>query len=228
MSENLKVTARLNSIMAAEPPQLDALLIAAVLGHQRQKLRNSGPCPPFGDVSIPLAVSEIGWMPFSIPVYRTSSPICGAAIDRHERRQRYIDANRFASLIDPSRRHAVTAVKYGWMKKDFRPIRVRTFGQIVWFCHGDGAEISGLLDTVPSIGGDRARGYGRVAWSVEAIECDWSVISDRDGEKVLMRRVPAAAFLDVYGPVSGAAHSFGACQPPYYHPDRQMEILEPA
>jgi hypothetical protein len=112
------------------------------------------------------------------------------------------------------------------MKRYYRPVRTRCIDRMIWFAVGDKLEIEALLRKIPSIGGDRARGYGRVAsWLVDDFPYDYSLTADNGGP-VLMRRVPSV-FAELNPGLRGARTTFGACQPPYYHPDRQMEILEP-
>jgi hypothetical protein len=224
----IKVTAHLNSAVAAMPPQLDALLIASVVGHSKTKLRMDSDAPRFGDVEIPLDVFECGWFPFVTPVYRCSSPIFVANNNRHEYRQRYIDVAKHADLVSPRKRIDITATNKGWMKRYYRPIHVRMVDRVVWFAAtSDPHWLASLLDRIPSIAGDRARGYGRVSqWSVEECDSDCSVVVQTTRGQILMRNLPASA-TDFYSDLTGFERKMAAFQPPYYHPRRQTECVVP-
>ena len=69
-------------------------------------------------------------------------------------------------------------------------------------------------------------GYGVVReWTVERIDADLSWFAPSEVGPVLMRPLPVGPWLP--DNLTGARRDFGACVPPYWHPERYGEIVVP-
>lgn len=219
---NLLVVAELSSPLAGDAPQLDALMecdFAARAGKAHCVHRGSD-CPAVGSISMPLCLGEIG----GHKIYRSSSPILSDT--RHERHEFF--ARRFgvefSSLLHEKEQTQIAVGNSDY--KSYRlPLQVRSVDRVAWFCVSDGAEMRRWCKRIKSIGKKRSIGYGKVSrWIVTTIEHDYSWIAWSGTGMVLMRPMPLNKQTKTY---QGALQSFAACQPPYWHPQRYMEIVEP-
>lgn len=222
MIDGLLVKARLGSPLAGDPPMLDGLLVDQLAGAQGfGRFGRSDPIPP-GEVGVPIGRGRFGGV--SVPL--ASSPIFAATAgtDRHEYYVKKLSVEN-AGLLAPDRRLKIS-VSGGDFKSYRLPLRVRIVPVVAWFAVGDRKRTLAVLRRIASIGNKRSQGYGRVAeWTIDRIDADWSWFGPSDHGAVLMRPLPAA------GPfpadLIGARPDFAACLPPYWHPDRFMEVLAP-
>lgn len=214
----LKVTAELSSMLAGDPPHLDSLLECELCWHQgmQHQADRRLPAPPVGAIGIPLRRQMAG----GHLVAKCSSPIL--APTTHDGTEHFSKrlAVEHAALLHPSER-TVIATGNATYKSYRLPLRVRQVAAIVWFADGHRGDIHAVLKRIKALGKKREYGYGRVhKWTVETIENDYSWFADG----VLMRPLPATA---ISSQTLGGKKDFGACQTPYWHPDRYMEIVVP-
>ncbi len=230
----LKVTAYLVSPLAGDPPFLDSLLEMEMMIRMPSVWRSSGghrhetelrpdrrtAAPEPGKIPIPISFGRIG----GLLVPRCSSPILGEVVsDSTEHFTRRTEMHR-VDMVDPARHRKMPAAT-GFLKAYRLPLRVRAVDRVVWFAVGNGSDMRHLLKRVKAIGKKVAFGYGRVgSWSAEFIDDDLSWFATTEaGARVVMRPLPRGA-------VSGATGyraMVGACQSPYWHPDRQIEVAVP-
>lgn len=225
MIRNWKVTAHLLSPLAEEPPALDALLeyeLALRLGYLRsRKLSRDVPLSEIERPPIPVYRQTIG----DADVYRCSAPILPPAdaewIDYLNKR---IDTSRIALLLAPEERKQLL-VASGPFKMRHAPVRVRRVRCVTWFVRGDRVEINKLLRGIEFVGKKHVVGYGQVGqWEYQEVEEDYSITAPWQGQQVLMRAIPWGPW--VHG-MKGYRRSYGACEPPYWHPERYREIAVP-
>lgn len=90
--------------------------------------------------------------------------------------------------------------------------------EVVWYAHGHPGEVERLLVSyADAIGRKRNLGWGTVMeWRVETIDEDRSVM---DGD-TLRRRMPVESGVE-------GAQSTAAIRPPYHHPSRVLDAVEP-
>lgn len=151
--------------------------------------------------------------------YCVSSPIVDCVYETTEHFVRRAD---YAELKDRVKKTELAKLRQvtGPYSPSFEPHRVRTVQTVAWYATGDKDVLRKWLADVKHIGGKTGAGYGIVdKWTVEAAPDYWMTA---DG--VLMRPVPRYAFPDA---PKGARPYFGAIKPPYWHPQRQMEIWKP-
>jgi len=227
VSDALIVRARLAAPLAGDAPHLDALLEWAMsLHHPRAepgyKVDRRLAAPPAGAIPIPLARRDVaGW-----PIPLCSSPIVGVndaeAVEHYAKR---IDPDR-AGLLAPDAR-TVMATTNTWTKSYRLPLRVRLVSEVAWFAVGNRKSILGLLRRdVHAIGKKVSIGYGRVReWIVDRVDADLSWFAPTEYGTLLMRPLPAE--MELPGDLIGHRPDFGACCPPYWHPDRYGEIVTP-
>ena len=218
----LKVTAHLSSPLAGTVPHLDALLEHEMAQREGKawKIQRHQEAPSAGEIHIPMLRRSIG----GVPVACCSSPIVEPSREMAEHFAKRL-ATEHAGLLAPKKR-LVVAVSNQVFKSYRLPLRLRNARRIVWFALAHRRPVLSLLRSVHSLGKKRSYGYGRVArWEAETIDVDWSwyVLSEKG--HVLMRPLPACGELPPN--LQGARPDFGACQPPYWHPDRYMEIVVP-
>jgi hypothetical protein len=222
MLKNWRLTINMLSPLAVSPPALDALLMWELsnrigLNHAEKLTRNV----PLSSVKkcehLPLCKYTIG----GVDVFRCSNPVYKIEHEYHERQAKRFDCDHMAQLLRPDAQKSLL-VASGPYKMRFVPIRVMVIPKIVYFFRGDAYEVKRLLKNVFAIGKHRNIGYGIVkSYEYEEMEKDHSVFSG----DILMRTIPYVddpAFI-----IKGARKSYGACKPPYWHPDNYMEILEP-
>lgn len=218
----LKVTAHLSCAMAADPPHLDSLVECVLAAHQglAHECDRSKPAPPVGCIAIPIRRKSIAGQSIAC----CSSPILSEV--QHEGVEHFckrLDVSLAESLHPQERR--VIAMGNATYKAYRLPLRVRLVDRIVWFAEGDRKELLSVLRRVQGLGKKRSYGYSRVhEWTVERIDDDWSWFADGPMGRVLMRPLPVAA---VPSDIAGAMREWAACQPPYWHPDRIMEVMKP-
>lgn len=226
----LLVTAHLASPLAGEAPRLDALLEWSLApfhdhafpapdgGHFR--LTRAGPAPPQGAFPIGLTGRQLGpWR-----VYKCSAPIMPACHETVEHVGKRIVVEH-AGLLAPNERKVVSTTN-SWTKSYRLPLRVRAVSLVRWACVGDRRTILKAMRDVKAVGKKVADGYGRVAkWEAEESDVDLSWFAPHDSGTLLMRVLPLGDWLPQ--DLLGARRSFGACTPPYWHPERATEIVEP-
>lgn len=239
----LKVTARLVSPLAGDPPMLDALLEWVMSFRMTSVMRtcsddrHSVDLRPRG-----MPVSEAGKIP--IPVWRkticglpiplSSAPIFRADWDTQEH---FNKALQFAlcDLLEPTE-NRIIATTGGPFKSYRLPLRVRGVQSVSWFCLGRGrasgngsavaCEVRKLLKHVTSIGKKTSIGYGRVAgWTVEQADDDYSWFAPSDTGTVLMRPLPWRD--DMPADLVGFRRDFGSPCPPYWQREFYREIVTP-
>lgn len=230
---HLKVTAHLAAPIAGEAPMLDAIVeyeMARIAGKLHSIGRND-PCPPAGEIHLPMLRGHIGGVQ-QIP--RCSSPIMVSENVRHEHVAKRIGVEH-ADLLRENQR-LVVAVGNSWTKSYRLPLITTTTPRVVWFIGGNDSDrgekrssrktLLSVLRRVRSIGKKRSIGYGVVTkWEVDEVEHDYSWFARGAGGTVLMRPLPLCDELP--GDLVGHSRDFGACIPPYWHPDRYMEIVKP-
>ncbi len=227
-----RVECTLSSPIAGEIPMLDALLefeMAQRNGLAHRMTRDT-PCLPAGSIHIPCLLGSIGGVQ-GIP--RCSSPIAANALVRQEHFAKRL-AVEHASLLSESSR-GVVAMGNSTYKSYRLPLKLTHAAKVVWFVSGaKRRNLLSLLDSVKSIGKKRSCGYGRIVdWEAHEIERDWSwfaeVSAGGDGGggnvSVLMRPLPYCRELPVN--LVGFRRAFAGVAAPYWHPDRQMEVVVP-
>jgi len=221
----LRIRATLASDLAGDPPALDALLevLAAPTdpdGRPGHEVDRNFPAPEIGVVTIPIGRRSLG--PWEVAA--CTSPIFVGRDDRAE----YI--NKPTSQLDPDLlgedHRQPFATNRGWTKSYRLPLRVRRVAQVAWFAFGDRQACLDLLGQCRAIGKKIAVGYGKVArWEVEAAPEDLSWFAPTRRGPVLMTTLPDGTWLPP--DLIGFRRDFGACCPPYWHPDRYTEIVVP-
>lgn len=233
----LRVVAHLASPLAGNsPPQLDALLewclcfyIASIsesrgVGYSRSKITRADPCYGQGEIPIPIKRTWLGGWLVAHCTNAILSPV------RHDGRE-FINKRigvEHAELLAPNKRLVVSTTN-SWTKSYRLPLRIRNVESIVWLCVGDRREIKRRLSKeVHSLGKKVSDGYGRVSgWEVEEADFDERITwyAAHESGEVLMRTMPVGDWLPKN--LVGAKRDFGACTPPYWHPERYTEIVTP-
>lgn len=221
---NWKVTAVMSSPLAGDAPYLDAVLefeMAQRHGKANTILRGS-PAPPVGDIHLPCLRGGFGGID-GIP--RCSAPILSPDNVRHEHFSKRVGVEYANMLCDNQR--LVVATGNSWTKSYRLPLKVSNVERICWFVGGSKRkQLKSLLKSVHSLGKKRSFGYGRVsAWEFEEVEHDWSWFAPTEHGSLLMRVLP---WCDELPPkLVGFKRWFGGFAPPYWHPDRAIEIASP-
>lgn len=225
-----RVECTLSSPIAGEIPMLDALLEFEMA--QRHGLANrmtrDMPCLPAGAIHIPCLRGSIGGVQ-SIP--RCSSPIVSYSEVRQEHFAKRLAVEHAGLLSESSR--GVVAMGNSTYKSYRLPLKLTHAAKVVWFVSGaKRRNLLSLLDSVKSIGKKRSCGYGRVVdWEAYEIEKDLSWFAEVDGgdgvsgASILMRPLPYCRELPVN--LVGFRRAFAGVVAPYWHPDRQMEVVVP-
>lgn len=221
---NYKVTAILSSPFAGDAPYLDALLECEMaLRHGKaHTVQRGDPAPLVGEVHLPLLRGDFAGVR-GIP--RCSAPIFVADAQRHEHYTKRISVEN-ADLLREDQR-LVVATGNSWTKSYRLPNKITNCREVAWFVGGSKRRnLWSLLKRVRSIGKDRSQGYGRVSqWIIEETEHDNSWFADLPQGRLLMRVLPWSD--DLMRGVIGARRWHGGFAPPYWHPDRQMEVAIP-
>lgn len=225
MLKNWKITAHLLSPLSEEPPMLDALLMYEMslrlgMKHARKLKRDD---TTWEEVPIPVSKYTIGGK----DVYRVSSPIL---LDQwHETTDRLakrLDTHLVSSMLAETERKSVL-VASGSFKMRFAPVRIRNVDKVIYFARCDRKETNKILKKVYAIGKHRVVGYGQIKkWEFEEIEDDLSIYAMHKGQKILMRTVPMCSQI-LQEKWKGYRKDFGACMPPYWHPQNYIEIATP-
>lgn len=222
ITDIIKVTCHLCTPLAGDAPCLDSLLeweMSQRLG-LAEKIQRHQTAPSYGAISIPMARRWIG----GVLVPCCSSPIlepCSDDVERYAKRL----AVEHADLLSPDRR-LVVATGNNVFKSYRLPLRTRHCRRIVWFACSTRKKCLKLLKSVHSIGQKRSQGFGHVdRWEAERIGDDWSWFAPTEAGKVLMRPLPLCDELPA--DLIGFKQDFGACQSPYWHPDRYIERVVP-
>jgi CRISPR type IV-associated protein Csf3 len=220
MLKNWRLTVNMLTPLAVKPPALDALLMWELsnrvgLNHAEKLTRGI----PLSQVKkcehLPLCKKTIA----GVDVFRCSDPIYRIEYEYHERQAKRFECDKMALLLRETERKSLLTAS-GPYKMRFVPIRCMLIPKVVYFFRGDKTEVNKLLKGVFAIGKHRNIGYGFVRdFEFQEMEEDYSVFSGN----VLMRSIPFVDDLTI----QGARRSYGACKPPYWHPDNYMEILEP-
>lgn len=220
----LRVVAHMASPLCGDAPEFDSILefeMSQRLG-LAGKIRKDTPVHEAASIHIPMLRRFIG----GYNVACCSSPIYAPSQDRVEHYAKRL-AVEHADDLSPDQR-LVVAVGNSTYKSYRLPHRLRDTAKIAWFVHGHRRPIKSLLRSVQSIGKKRSQGFGRVKeWVIEQIpESDcYCWFAPFEGRDVLMRPLPFCKELP-QGMI-GFKRDFGACQPPYWHPDRYTEIVTP-
>lgn len=237
MTGPILLTAWLDAPLAGEPPQLDALLEWSLspleagfrsrqdAGLPHCRVDRKYPAPPQGVIAIPLSREQVGsWL-----IAKCSNPILPrAAVETIEHVNKRIGVE-YASLLAERERKVVTTTN-SWTKSYRLPLRVRSIACVRWFCVSNERNLRKALRDVHAIGKKVADGYGRVReWTTEAAAGDWSWFARHEEGTVLMRTLPLLRKEQPWlpGNLIGHRRHFGACTPPYWHPERFTEIVVP-
>lgn len=228
----LRVVAHLASPLAGDPPHLDSLLVyvssrlggkGAEPGH---KIDRKHPVGPTDHIPIPVRRGR----PAGAAVAYCSSPILPEpAAETVEYVCKRV-AVEHAGMLAPGERKMVTTTN-DWTKNYRLPLRVRRVACVVWLCVGNRREVLKLLKLVPGVGKKVADGYGRVsAWEAERLgdppHPHWPWWVESEAGPVLMRPLPAG-WEGLPPGLVGARADFGACNDPYWHPDRFRDVVSP-
>lgn len=233
MTRPLLITAHLASPLAGDPPQLDALMEWSLSpfaedfrNKQRQgvphpRVDRGLPAPTQGNIRIPIEREWLG----KFLVALASSPIVGnARVDSTDHICKRIAVEASGLLHEDERK--VIAITNSWTKSYRLPLRIRTIDRVAWFASGTRQAVRKVLRDVQAIGKKVSDGYGRVReWIVEEVVVDQSWFADTDAGRVLMRPMPVGPWLPA--DILGGKRHFGACCPPYWHPERFGEIVVP-
>lgn len=225
----LRVTARLAGAFAGEAPPLDSLLVDAAAHRMRHQGRlrpddtpsRDAPAPDQWQVKLGIGHESLG----GHRVCRCSSAILGGVVaDEHEHFARRIDVANAGHLSPEARRIFTTTGS--WTKSYRLPLRVRVVEWVAWFVYGDRGWVRDALRSVKYLGRKRSMGYGTIAkWEVDRWEEDWSWFAPSPAGPVLMRPLPVGSWLPAG--IVGAKRSVGAVFAPYWHAERQIEVVTP-
>lgn len=234
MTGPLMITAWLSTPIAGDPPQLDSLMEWSLSPFDEQfhndqkqgvphhRIDRALPSPKQGEIRIPIYREWVG----KFLVARCSDAIIplpkADAVDYICKRI----AVESSWLLQENERKVVTTTN-SWTKSYRLPLRIRLVDRVIWFAVGNRRNTQKCLRDVHAIGKKVADGYGRVSrWEVADIDNDYSWFAPSNAGPVLMRTMPLDAKCLPVG-IVGAKRGFGACCPPYWHPDRYGEILQP-
>jgi hypothetical protein len=157
-------------------------------------------------------------------VYHCSDAILAPGVEETHHYSRQIGFLDHAGMVAPEH-HKKVNLTGGEYKSCRLPQRVASVPEVRWLCFGDGKVIRSLLRRVTAVGRDTSQGWGTVAgWEVEDWPEDQSLVADSDRGPVLMRALP---YVNGEPPLLGSVRSYGACSPPYWHPDRYDDVVTP-
>lgn len=221
---NWKVIAVMASPIAGDVPYLDGILENEMAQRQGKAgiVRRSDPAPRLGSIHLPLCRGNFAGVDY-IP--RCSGPIYVGRDERHEYVHKRFSVEN-AAMLHPDERTKI-AVGNSWTKNYRLPLKVVNAERVVWYVGGSKRRpLKSLLRSVHAIGKKRSDGYGRVlCWEFEEVEQDWSWFAPSTAGMVLMRVLPFAETL--FRDVVGYRRYFGGFAPPYWHPDRFLDIAVP-
>lgn len=220
---NWKVTAVLSSPLAGEAPYIDSLLEFEMAQRhgKAHTIQRGEPAPPVGSIHLPCLRGDFGGVD-GIP--RCSAPIVAPENVRHEHFAKRISVENAGLLREDQR--LVVATGNSWTKSYRLPLKISNVEKICWFIGGSKRRsLKSLLDSVHSIGKKRSQGYGRIAeWQFEEVEHDWSWFAPSEQGTLLMRVLP---WCEDINKLIGWKRWCGGYCPPYWHPDRIMEVAVP-
>lgn len=210
----LLVKAHMQADLCGEPPHLDGLLEATMAIHQgHSKQPGSSQVYAPGTVRIPIIRRFMAGQLVAC---------CSSPLYAWPKESRHIDP---VAVGNRDLGQGTQAVAQAIPQKT----RVIAVDTVYWFVLARNPWVlqKTLRQSVKSIGLKRDRGFGEVAqWTVTEFEQDFSwFMPVREVGTVLMRPLPYCRWLP--RDLIGAERKMGPCQPPYWHPDREMEIVEP-
>ena len=219
MLANWKLTVHMLTPISEKPPMLEALLtweLAKRLGLSGgEDLSKATPINKIKELGIPLCKKTI----CNVDVFQCSNPIYRIEHEYHERQSKRFECDKMASMLDPREQKSLLTAS-GPYKMRFVPVRTMLVPKVVYFFRGDKKEVNKLLKSVLYLGRLRNIGYGRIShFEYEETEVNYSIFADN----VLMRTIPYYNDKSI----KGAVKSYGACKPPFWHPDNYMEVWEP-
>lgn len=221
-----KITCRLASPIAFGPPMLDAVLanMARRLGRggRPTPISRNEPIPWEFLHGVPLATFDAG----SERVYCCSSPIWHSESSWMDHLSTRFDINSVMDVLSPGQASKAFTL-CGPYKPRYLPVQCYAVDRVVWYVRGYRHDFMRMLREVRSIGPLRREGYGIVAgWECEESEPFWHIAPNPEGGlPVLMRPVPRTGDKCPY---SGAVADHMGCKPPYWHPQRYMDVWRPA
>lgn len=219
MLANYKLTIHLLTPISEKPPMLDALLIWELskrLGLSKSEdLSRSTPLSEIKEIGIPICQKTIQ----GVDVYQCSNPIYKVEYEYYEHQAKRFECDKMALLLDPHEQKTLLTAS-GPYKMRFAQVRTLIIPKVIYFFRGDKYEVRKILKSVLSLGRLRQIGYGRVShFDIEEVKENYSIFAGN----VLMRTIPYYEDDDIKGAIKG----YGACRPPYWHPENYMEVWEP-
>jgi hypothetical protein len=226
MIKNWKLSIYLLTNIIGEPPQLDSLLTEELsfrLGFNSggNKATRAIRVKDMKEVPIPLAKKTIGGM----DIYQCSNPIYKINHSFITHFAKRFDCDLSAKLLHESERKSLLTSS-GPYKMRFAPETVNLIDKIIYFFRGDRCEVNKLMKSIKYLGKRRNVGYGWIdRFDFEETEDNYSLIYKNGESNYLMKTIPYDdRYFDL---VCNATKYYGACKPPYWHPDNQMEVLKP-
>lgn len=233
MTGPILLTAWLSSPLAGDPPQLDALLEWSLspfeddfrrgqeAGLTHHKVDRSLPAPPQGKIAIPIRRE---WLDKHLVACCSNPILPKPQTETVEYVCKRISTEN-AELLATQERKVVSTTN-SWTKSYRLPLRIRQVMCVRWFCMGNERNLKKALRDVKAIGKKVSDGYGRVKeWVTEPAREDCSWYAPSPSGLVLMRTLPVGDWLPK--DLLGCRRHFGACCPPYWHPERFTEVVEP-
>lgn len=228
MSEilNLKITAIMASPLSGGAPAFDALLMYILSFKSNniisRKWSRSTPIEEFDRLPIPITEIDIN----GIKVNSCSDPILSYKIaEWNDNLTNRFETDKQSLLVNDKYRKTIL-VGGGPLKRVKKQMRVRAIDKITWFVRGNPEKIRELLNESVCIGYNRKIGYGIVSeWLIEKDNAENKCIFAKMGnKKILMKTIPLGGDLKNIG---GYRIGYGACTPPYWHPQNFQEIAIP-
>jgi len=226
MGDYFKITCKLCSPLCGDAPKLDSLIVSELIFKQKlcksgEKLSRGDPISKFKIPSIPLYTEYFN----DIPLYHVSDPICFIDFEFREDFCCHLEPELYYLLAEKERK-SISAVS-GKYKDTRLPLRLKHISKIIWFCRGTKDSILEILQkNIFSIGTKRKQGFGVVSsWSAENVDEDYSFFAKKEEKEVLMKTLPEL-YIDKKNTI-GFAIQYGACSPPYWHPERYMNVAVP-
>jgi len=220
---NYKVTCHLSSPLAGDAPYLDAMMefVQSERTGKDMHIQKWQHIEPVGTVSVPLTRESFGGVD-SIP--KCSAPIVESLSSFKEHFAKRIGVENAPLLRENERK--VVSVGNLWTKSYRLPLEVRPVSRIAWFVSSDDLDhVGDILNGIHSIGKKRSQGFGRIAqWVIEETEHDWSWFADTPHGKLLMRVLP---WCESLRQCIGWKRAFAGWAPPYWHPERYIEVATP-
>jgi hypothetical protein len=220
---NYKVTCHLSSPLAGDAPYLDAMMEFILSQHhgKAKRIQRWEKLDPVGTIHLPLLRGKFGGVDL-IP--RCSAPILETHQSTKEHFAKRISVENARLLRENERK--VVAVGNTWTKSYRLPLEVHPVHRVAWFVGGSKRRnLKTILDDIDSIGKKRSHGYGRVArWAIDEVEHDWSWFADTPHGKLLMRVLP---WCESLRQCIGWKRAFAGWAPPYWHPERYIEVAVP-